>query len=433
MTHPGDNHRQPGATAQTLLALTALPARDLPAYLQAASATLAQTLRLEAIGVLVLDERGEALITPAELAGPGDRSKRRARVALGGRSDLVAVFRAGVPYRVAAVSDESVPAGILGGTADGALLAVPFLSAGERRGLFYAVGRPKVDLTEADQAVLAVVAARIGVLVEQTDLEGHRTLLERERARQEVRQEFLSIVSHELKTPVAVIKAYAEVLQQRARQSGDGEGVRIVSRVEEQADRMLGLIDDLLDLQRLQTGLMHLEESRIDLADLAAIVAGELQATTTRHRIVVRAPRPVPVRADRRRMEQVLANLVQNAIKYSPEGGEIGVDVRLAAGPDGRGERALLTVSDHGIGIAAEDLQHIFSRFYQGEGGRLYRGVRGLGVGLYIAREIVERHGGTIWATSTQGEGSTFCLALPALPRVHHEPDQEASSQNRPP
>jgi signal transduction histidine kinase len=421
----GDNRPGAGAPAEALLALTALPVRDLAAYLQALNTTVAQALGVDGIGVLVLDERGEALVTPSTVAtGDGKRARTPTRVPLDGWSLLAQVFRNGVPYRIADVRGEPALAEVLGDANDRALLAMPFLSAGERRGVLYAAGRRDVGLTEADQAVLAVVAARVGVLVEQADLAGRRAQLERERARQEVRQEFLGIVSHELKTPVAVIKAYAEVLLQRAQRADDGEGVRILSRVEEQAERMLGLIDDLLDLQRLQTGLMHLEESRIDLADLAATVAGELQATTTRHRIVVHAPRPVPVRADRRRMEQVLANLVQNAIKYSPEGGEIGVDVRHVAGQGGHGEQALLTVSDRGIGIAAEELPHIFSRFYQGEGGRLYKGVRGLGVGLYIAREIVERHGGTIWVTSTPGEGSTFYLTLPALPRAREDPDR---------
>jgi signal transduction histidine kinase len=240
-----------------------------------------------------------------------------------------------------------------------------------------------------------------------------RAELEREQARQQVRQEFLGIVSHELKTPVAVIKAYAEALQQRAESAGDTEGQRILARVEEQAGRMLGLIDDLLDLQRLQSGLLALEESRLDLAALAAAVVEELQATTQAHRLVARSDGPVTVQADRRRIEQVLINLVENAIKYSPRGGDVTVAVHRAEGPGGRGAQAVVTVSDRGIGIAPHDLPRIFDRFYQAEGGRLYRGVRGLGVGLYIAREIVERHGGTMWVESAPGVGSTFYLTLP--------------------
>ena len=188
-------------------------------------------------------------------------------------------------------------------------------------------------------------------------------------------------------------------------------------RVEEQAVRMLGLIDDLLDLQRLETGLMSLEQSSVDLVDLATRTAEELRLTTS-HTITVRAEHTgsagtVVVPADRRRIVQVLTNLLQNAIRYSPTGGEIKVTVRRAPRPDGDGDQAILAVSDNGIGIAPTDLPHVFSRFYQVAGGRLHRGVRGLGIGLYIAREIVERHGGAIWVESAENEGSTFYVTLP--------------------
>src|SRR5207248_10890129 len=111
----------------------------------------------------------------------------------------------------------------------------------------------------------------------------------------------VGIVSHELKTPVAVIKAYAEALRDRAERQGDTEGARILARIEEQAERMLDLIDDLLDLQRLQSGLMALEESRVDLAELAARVAEEIQTTTQRPRLTTHADEPVVVHADWRR------------------------------------------------------------------------------------------------------------------------------------
>ena len=158
---------------------------------------------------------------------------------------------------------------------------------------------------------------------------------------------------------------------------------------------------------------MALVESRFDLAELAARVAEELQTTTTQHRLTVHADEPVGVHADRRRIEEILINLIENAIKYSPQGGDITVTARRAPQPDGAGEQAVVAVSDRGIGIAPADLPHIFDRFYQAAGGRLHKGVRGLGLGLYIAREIVELHGGAMWVESAEGQGSSFYLTLP--------------------
>ncbi len=419
------------------MTLAALPVQDLGAYLRAMAATITRVLRVEATGVLIRDDTGEALISLGDTdARPAATGEERGatngapqpgtgplpdRLPLSAPSPLADVFRSGTPYLAADAGDDSrlPPALAAGGVR--ALLAVPLVVAGERRGLLYVTSRRRGAFTRADQALLTVVATRVGLLLENAELAQRRAELERERARQQVRQEFLGIVSHELKTPVAVIKAYTEALQQRAARDHDAEESRILARVEEQASRMLDLIDDLLDLQRLQSGLLSLDESCIDLAALAAGVAEELQATTPAHRLVVHADGSVMVQADRRRIEQVLVNLVENAIKYSPQGGDITLTVRRAAGPQRRGVpargrqdmQAVLTVSDRGIGIAPDDLPRIFERFYQAAGGRLHRGVRGLGVGLYIAREIVERHGGTMWVESAPGEGSTFYLTLP--------------------
>src|SRR5947209_2771740 len=135
-----------------------------------------------------------------------------------------------------------------------ALLAVPLAVRGERRGILYVASRRPGAFTHEDQALLSVVAARVGLLVENAELAQRRAELERDQARQQVRREFVGIVSHELKTPVAVIKAYAEALLDRAERQGDAEGARILARIEEQAERMLDLINNLLDLQRLQSG-----------------------------------------------------------------------------------------------------------------------------------------------------------------------------------
>jgi signal transduction histidine kinase len=235
------------------------------------------------------------------------------------------------------------------------------------------------------------------------------------------------------------------VLEGRAARGGGAAADQdVLARIGEQADRMLGLVEQFLDLQRIETGLMPLEQSRFDLADLARRLVQSTQVTTTAHQLSVAAARPVYVRADRRRIEQVLQNLLDNAIKYSPEGGPIVV--RVASGPtppaplplregggsgvggagaplpsEGRGaggvrslpgEMAIVRVEDRGIGIGTETARRVFERFYQA-GSVPVRGHVGLGLGLYISREIVTRHGGEMGVDSTVGQGSTFWFTLP--------------------
>ena len=230
------------------------------------------------------------------------------------------------------------------------------------------------------------------------------------------REHFLGLVAHELKTPVAVIKAYAELLEAQMAEQDLGGVARqtmreVVAHICEQADLMSALIEEILDVQRVQLGKLPLEISRLDLVELARSAAEEVSHTSQAHAIrVVPVDPPPPVRADRRRIRQVLTNLLENAVKYSA-GGEIQVQV-------GRGEHegrpvAILSVHDQGIGLDTADLDRIFDRFAQAASGPV-RGHAGLGLGLYVARQIARAHRGDVWAESPgRGRGSTFYLRLP--------------------
>jgi len=397
-----------------LLALTLLPVGDVSAYIQAMSTTIGQALGVDYADVLLLDVSGRefVLLGAGSIGRPdaGERGPRR--VAVDDQSALARAFQGGAPYCTASLGADPEMPPALASAGMRALLAVPLVVAGARRGLLYVASHAADAFGPEDEALLAVVAARVSLLLENAELAERRAELEREQARQQARQEFLGVVSHELKTPVAVIKAYGEALLHRANRDGDAEGARILERIDEQAGRMLALIDDLLDLQRLETGLMTLERSAFDLADLAVRVVELLQATTTMHHLRAESAGALAVWADRRRVEEVLTNLIENAIKYSPAGGDIVVATRTVEDAT----QALIAVSDQGMGIAPADLPRVFDRFYQGDGGRLHRGIRGLGVGLYLARELVERQGGTVWADSVQGVGTTVYVTLPLAP-----------------
>jgi signal transduction histidine kinase len=236
-----------------------------------------------------------------------------------------------------------------------------------------------------------------------------------------MKSQFLSIASHELKTPITAMSGFLQVSLRRLRrmvsggpEAANGESIGTVleqlETVYRQTGKLARLIDELLDVSRIQTGRIEFRHSEVDLAELAEEVATRMQLTTTSHQISVRrSDGPPIVTADRDHVEQVLNNLVANAIKYSPTGGPITLEI----GPEKEGVR--LTVRDQGIGIAPNQLDAIFGLFYRSPD-RAARDVAGMGLGLYISREIVSRHGGRIWAESVPERGSAFHVDLPRVP-----------------
>ncbi len=221
-----------------------------------------------------------------------------------------------------------------------------------------------------------------------------------------LKDEFLLMASHELKTPVTSIKLYSSLAARRLeRPSPDVEN--ILGTIDQQADALVSLVNDLLDASRLQFGQVRLSPERFDLREIVADVCAWGQDLHPAHPLKCASPeRPLVVEADKGRLTQVLQNLISNAVKYSPAGSP--VEVAVEEGPH---DTVTITVRDQGIGINPEDLPHIFERFYKPLA--LQAIVPGLGLGLYICKELVERHGGRIWAESEPGKGSTFHVRLP--------------------
>jgi signal transduction histidine kinase len=216
----------------------------------------------------------------------------------------------------------------------------------------------------------------------------------------------IGLVVHELRTPVAIIKAYAELLEaQTATKHSTLAALRdVMGHILEQADLMSDWVDAMLDVRRLQLGELRLDLTRVDLVQLAWTAAEEFQQTTRQHqiRVVARHP-PPPVLADRSRLRQILSNLLENAVKYAA-GGTIQIRLELAGN-----DKAILAVHDDGPGLDKSQLTRIFAPFEQTE-----RRSAGLGLGLYVARQIAQIHGGSLWAESRgRMNGSTFILSLP--------------------
>ncbi len=220
----------------------------------------------------------------------------------------------------------------------------------------------------------------------------------------EIKATFISIVSHELKTPVALIKGYASTLRRDDARWDKHIIQDSLAVIEEEADRLTHMIEDLLDASRLQAGGLSLKRTDISLPTVAQRLAERLQTQTKKHTIQVDFPENFPViLADETRIEQVLTNLISNAIKYSPKGlVQITGDVRP--------EQVIITVSDEGPGIDPHDMPHIFDRFYRAD--TAVRKTKGAGLGLYLARAIVEAHGGRIWVDPRPGSGARICFSL---------------------
>jgi signal transduction histidine kinase len=225
------------------------------------------------------------------------------------------------------------------------------------------------------------------------------------RTAEEIKSTFISIVSHELRTPVALIKGYASTLR-RDDAKWDRQVVKdSLAVIEDEADRLTRMIDDLLDASRLQAGGLSINRADVSLPALAARLAERLGTQSAKHTIVADFPAKFPVIVgDETRLEQVLSNLVSNSIKYAP-GGEIRITGTSAAG------QVTVCVSDQGPGIDAREMQHIFERFYRSSSA--VKQTKGAGLGLYLARAIVEAHGGRMWADPKAPVGARICFSLP--------------------
>ncbi len=222
---------------------------------------------------------------------------------------------------------------------------------------------------------------------------------------EEIKATFISIVSHELKTPVALIKGYASTLRRDDARWDKHIIQDSLTVIEEEADRLTKMIEDLLDASRLQAGGLTLKRTDVALPALARRLAERFQTQTKKHTLKVDFPAEFPViLADETRIEQVLSNLISNAIKYAPKGS-------ICIGGQARPEQVILCVSDEGPGIDPHDMPHIFDRFYRAEGA--VRKTKGAGLGLYLARAIVEAHGGRMWVDPKPGSGARICFSLP--------------------
>ena len=221
-----------------------------------------------------------------------------------------------------------------------------------------------------------------------------------------LRDDFISIASHELRTPVTSLKLYVQVLQKQLSRRGDENLVRSLAKMDAQLNKLTLLIEDLLNVSRIEHGKLEFHEDWFDLNEVTQETVEQIQSTTSKHRIRIEDRIDQLVFGDKDRIGQVLTNLLTNAVKFSPQADTI--IVRLTTAQDA----IVVSVQDFGIGIEKEYLNHIFDRFHRVNDPE-EKTYPGLGIGLYIAHEIIQRHGGTLAVESEKGKGSLFSFTLP--------------------
>lgn len=381
---------------------------ELNRVLEVALDQVVRTLGIDYAEVFLIDEARQRLYPAAHRGISADFAKEIESVAIGeGLSGIVA--ETGKPLFIADLQrdrrflrtlarEQHLRSG----------LGIPLIAKKRVVGVMNIYSHSPQPPQESYLRLLNIVGSEIGVAVENATLyheleERAEQLVEAERRR----EQFISLVAHEFREPLTVIIGYGEMLGR----AGPPDQATIGTTAETivaQAKRLARLVDDLQDVSQIETGRFEVAMERFDLVNLAREVVHGQQATTERHKLVLRAPtKAVEVNWDRDRIAQALVNLLSNAIKYSPGGGKITLSVMP------RNDEVEITVSDQGIGIAREDFPQLFQPYSQ-----LYRRrrVKGTGLGLFITMGIVKAHRGSIWVESEVGKGTTFHMKLPREP-----------------
>lgn len=302
-----------------------------------------------------------------------------------------------------------------------AVLFVPLCLADQQIGVLSAQSYTANAYTQQHLKLLEAIGRIAAVAI------NNARLFAREKEVLRSREEFVSLVAHELKNPLAALLGHTQILERRMRLA-DEKMRRPVSIIHEQGERMNRLVEDLLDLSRADTGRLSLYRQRIDMASLVRHVVEQQRMLAPQHQLSVKGDDALPlIEGDAMRLTQVLQNLLSNAIKYSPSGGRITVELTVRAADDpgwpARLRKSLtaaptwvvVQVHDQGIGVPADQLGRIFDRFYRASNISQLE-IAGSGLGLSVCDGLVRTHGGVMWAESEWGVGSTFVFALPALP-----------------
>lgn len=391
-------------TLQELLRIDAIELKDA---LGRATDLLIRATGADKIDAFIYDPASQTLVALGTSHTPMGIHQRnigldRMPIANGGRA--VEVFETGKSYHTGrADQDPGVLMGIKNGLCVRSIMAVPLHVNSDRQGVLMAASAQPDHFSENDCLFFEAVARWVGMVAHRAELAERVTREAAHSARRMAADELITLLAHDLGNYLTPLKGRIDVVRQRACRQERERDVHDLDEAARSIGRLHQLVSQLLDTGRLDQGIFALSLQLADLVPLIHQVATNLSSNRTQ--VILRVPDELVLQADAGRLCQALENLVSNAIKYSPEGAP--VVMTLLEQQSQNGPRALITVRDEGPGIASELLPSLFNRFVAGSGSR------GLGLGLYLARSIVEAHGGTLEVESEAGRGSTFTLSLP--------------------
>lgn len=381
---------------------------DLDELLQLITATATEALDCEAASILLYDEKNPRLFFAA---ATGSDPAKLAEIPVPIDNSLAGtIFRTNQPLILNSVEQDPRHYSLVSEHIKfktQSLLGVPMPIKDQTMGVLEAVNKRDGNFKESDATILSVIAAHAAIAINNARLfRARQQALEKVRITNEIKSNFLSLASHELRTPLGIIIGYASFLQESAK----GESMDHAGQVLAAATQMRALLDEMSNLTLLQSDEMVLKKVKIPVQDVLNFALDEIKYSAARRDLsLVLAFRedPIPVNVDPEKTTLAIVNLLNNAIRFSPEKSEITI------GAVDQGKEVMIWVQDRGIGIPVDKLQKVFEEFYQIEPPNT-RQYGGLGIGLTIAKGIIEAQGGTIWAESEgKGRGSTLKVLLP--------------------
>ncbi len=428
-------HSDRRAQLLNLLAYLAsnLATQGLPEVTQALANRLSVVFQVPLAELLLHHQESDELLALAisdTALGHLQREVGLDHLPLGKAGALAQVFLTGQPFFSNHLETEAhFPADLREKLELESALAVPIEAAGSRRGVLLLASTAVDAFVEDDRLFLGLISTRLGALLQEQEWSQELAQVEAERLARLEREDFLAAVAHDLKNSLTAMRGNAQLALRRAARGEATPHEPVLKRIADKAAQAIQLVNDLVDVNRIETGAFRMVMEPIELVEFLRDEVASFQSAFGEHSTFSFKTdfEQVTIEADRNRLSQVLTNLVTNAVHYSPQGGMVEIWLTQApasqppAPPSNQAnvlpQAVMIVVNDQGIGVAPNERERIFERTVRGRGSSL---VAGSGLGLYISREIITRHGGSIWVEGRESQGASFRFTLPTS-RTHPE------------
>jgi two-component system OmpR family sensor kinase len=393
--------------------LLQLPGGDLKATLTRVSDVIAHSSGADKVDAFLYDERRDSLVavgTSTQALSQLQRELGLDVLAVSNGGCTVAVYQTGETYLSGRVDeDEGEVRGVREALKVRSEIGVALDIGGKRRGMIMLASQQAEFFSDADARFMEAVARWVGIVTHRAELAAEIARNATEQGRRAGAEELITVLAHDLRNYLAPLTMRLHVLRMRAERERREDELRDIELLGRSVNRLGELVNDILDVSRLDRGVFHMEPRRIELSALVREIVAAFEAAQHAIHVTVQQGDDIRVAGDPARLRQCLENVIANAIQKSPASAAINVFVRRDERA-GRPRSALVEVIDEGPGIPADQLPHVFERFHSGRSAQ-----GGLGLGLYLAKRIAAIHGGDLTADSEPGKGARFTLVLPAL------------------